>query len=79
MTRRTALMAVVAAMGQVLMDEQELTAQTSNIGVVTWLRPERLTVHLGGSNGYKQFDFTDGKDTVTFTAQELMAALRETR
>ena len=78
MHRREALLASVAIMGEILMQDQKLKAQAmSIISTNVWKPPEDLTVHLGGNGNFQRFHFTDGLETVTFTAQELMAALKE--
>lgn len=70
-------MAIFAVMGQMLADDAE-AKQTVSSRLNFWKPPEDLIVTLG-AGGYKRFQFTDGKDTVTFTSDELMAALKEGR
>ena len=71
-------MASIAIIGQILMDEQKVKAQTTATGTANvWKPPEDFIVHLGGDGNFKRFHFTDGRETVTFTAEELMAALLE--
>ena len=76
MNRRHALMASIAVMGQIIMDDATLKAQTISGSARLWEPPEDFTVHLGGSGSFKRFNFTDGADTVTFTAAEIMVALK---
>ena len=76
MNRRQALMASIAVMGQIVIDNETLKAQTLSTSATLWKPPEELTVQLGGHNSFKRFTFTDGADTVTFTAVEIMAALK---
>ena len=85
MDRRTALMVVFATVCETLRREAELKAfadlppaQQSIVwsGDLSLLKaPEEFRVVLGGDNGPKRYTITDGTDVVTFTPEELMAAL----
>jgi hypothetical protein len=71
MTRRTALGAAFAIIGQQLVDSSHV-----------WKTPmaEELTVYLGGTGtetGFKRFTFVHGNERVTISAEELFAALKE--
>jgi hypothetical protein len=75
MTRRVGLMAMFAIIGQLFHDDAE--ARQSLTTLRQWPPPPSdLTVRLGGPHGYQRFIVTDGTETVTFTAQDLMDALK---
>ena len=71
-------------LGRHYFDEAE-ARQTISSGSVASLWPplEKFTIHIGAvdgrTTGYKRFTVTNGKDRVTFTAEELMAALKAER
>ena len=80
MTRRTGLMAIFAVVSRLLQGDAEARQATIDNGITFSVPKVRdLTVRLGGDWGYERFHFTDGTDTVTFTAEELMAALKESQ
>lgn len=66
MTRRTGLLAV-------------FTMVATPAQWTSFVRTKTYRVILGGDDGFETFEFTDGVDTVTFTAKELMAALKDSR
>ena len=75
MNRRTALMASIAVMGAVIRTRTERQV-IGTVDRIPWQMPDTLKINLGGHDGYTRFVFTDGKDTVTFMAAELMSALK---
>ncbi len=78
LSRRTALAALGAAMGWVMAGRDKAEAQNSWTSYTARITASNdLSIRLGGDYGWKTITFTDGTDTVTFSAAELMAALKE--
>ncbi len=73
MNRRTSLMAMFAVMGQAFAQSK---ISSSQMVFSTPLKMEDLMVSLG-EGGFKRFHFTNGTETVTFTAEELFTALKQ--
>ncbi len=71
-------MASIAAMGAMIRGNAQEPKTISTVGAWTLSVPTTLTVHLG-DGGYKKYIFTTGSDSVTFTADELFAALKAER
>lgn len=75
-TRRTGLMMLFAVVGQMIADDAKAQQLGTGGTSLTRLGQTDLTVSVGGASGFQRFHFTDGHDTITFTAAELMAALK---
>lgn len=76
MTRRTGIIALLAAIGSAIVQGQEPT------DTLVWGRqrgPRKLNVRLGTVDGFDPIEVTDGTRTVTLTAKDIMDALTETK
>ncbi len=76
MTRRIALMAVWAVVGQIIKEPKSIPTTGSDAGVFTLPRQSELIVPLGGESGYERFHFRHEGEEVVITAVELFAALK---
>lgn len=78
MTRRTALAAVFAIIANRTLKAQQ-PAGVNNLYFRT-IQPQDLTIYLaspGSPDGFRDFHFVCGGETVTVTSAELFAALKE--
>lgn len=76
MTRRTGLMAIFSVLGELIHANQQ-SGNTATTELRLMSSPKDLTIFVGnGQHGFERFHVTDGNETITFTSQELMAALK---